>query len=88
MARSGAGLTVEGVEVLGSLRSGFDCPGVAAAPGSGGCVVCASATAGISKAAVAKAQRLNFGFMGPPELVVAASSLMDANRVPRGYLAK
>jgi hypothetical protein len=43
IASLGDWLIVDGVEVLGSLRSGFDCPGVAAAPGSGGGTVCATA---------------------------------------------
>jgi len=54
-------LIVEGVDVLGSLRSGFDCPGVAAAPGSGGGTVCATAVPHMTTAA---AQTVgSFGFM-------------------------
>src|SRR5215470_1949925 len=63
MAELGAGLTVDGVAVLGSLRSGFDCPGVAAAPGSGGAAVCASALVEISNAAAAPVKRRKFGFI-------------------------
>jgi hypothetical protein len=43
IASCGVRLIVDGVDVLGSVRSGFDCPGVAAAPGSGGGTVCAAA---------------------------------------------
>jgi hypothetical protein len=43
IALSAERLMVDGVEVLGSLRSGLDCPGVAAAPGSGGGTLCANA---------------------------------------------
>jgi len=53
---------VDGVDVLGSLRSGFDCPGVAAAPGSGGGTVCATALPQITAAAAAQADG-SFVFM-------------------------
>jgi hypothetical protein len=39
--------------VLGSLRSALDCPGVAAAPGSGGGTVCATALPQMTAAAQA-----------------------------------
>jgi hypothetical protein len=51
IASFGDRLIVEGVEVLGSLRSGFDCPGVAAAPGSGVGTVCAIALPQVTTAA-------------------------------------
>jgi hypothetical protein len=61
IASLGDRLMVDGVEVLGSLRSGFDCPGVAAAPGSGGGTVCAIALPQVTTAA---AQAIaSFGFM-------------------------
>jgi hypothetical protein len=60
IASRGDGLTVDGVDVLGSLRPGFDCPGVAAAPGSGGGAVCATAVPQMTTAA---AQASSFNFM-------------------------
>jgi hypothetical protein len=55
IASCGDRLTVDGVDVLGSLRSGFDCPGVAAAPGSGGGTDWATALPHITETAAAKA---------------------------------
>jgi hypothetical protein len=62
IALLGERLIVEGVEVLGSLRSGFDCPGVAAAPGSGGGTVCATALPQMAHTAAAQADS-SFDFM-------------------------
>ena len=62
MASLGDRLIVEGVEVLGSVRSGFDCPGVAAAPGSGVGTVCATAVPHMTHTAATQADG-SFGFM-------------------------
>jgi len=61
IASRGERLMVEGVDVLGSLRSGFDCPGVAAAPGSGGGAVWATAVPQMTTAAAQT--KGSFGFM-------------------------
>jgi hypothetical protein len=60
IASRGERLIVEGVEVLGSLRSGFDCPGVAVAPGSGGGTVCATAVPQMTRAAAQADGSFNF----------------------------
>jgi hypothetical protein len=61
IASFGARLIVDGVEVVGSLRPGFDCPGVAAAPGSGVGTVCATA---LPYTTMAAAQAIgSLGFM-------------------------
>jgi hypothetical protein len=62
IASRGDRLIVEGVDVLGSVRSGFDCPGVAAAPGSGGGTVCATALPQMTHTAAAQADG-SFCFM-------------------------
>src|SRR5438045_8765448 len=84
MASSGDGLTVDGVDVLGSVRSGFTCPGVAAAPGSGGGTVCAIALPHRSDTAATQADD-SFGFMAHPRAVALTLARSDANTVPNAH---